>query len=186
MKTFQSKETRDANKNSTPTTASAKTGEVSESYHNLQSQRQNYNIPVKFYNPARKSGSSTAASFIDPIYSQPQLPLARLTDPSSPHYSEAITLDAHQSSSQVGIGDSKGALGIYWQKNIESETLESLSGDIEDANEASPPSPFILSDIQHEEDKPDENAQVGHVIAVNSLTNVIAKDEKGKFVARFL
>jgi hypothetical protein len=177
---------QDAEKTSIPTTAMARTENFSKSHYNLKSHRQYYNIPVKFYNPARENGSSSSVSFTDSIDTTPRLGIARLKDQRSPLSNpEAINIDAHEPSSQFQkAGSSKRVMDVHWDKNIESDTPRSPSGDIEDANEASPPSPFRMSDIQNREDEHDVNMQIGIVFVANAVTKQVAKDEEGKSAAR--
>src|SRR5208282_4128263 len=140
--------------------------------------RQYYNIPVKFYNPARKTGSSSGGSGIDSSYSPPQPHLAKSKNPiSSPGNSEAIILNAHQSQAEKAE-HWKGALEVHYQKKIDSDTPKSVSGDKND-NEASPLKPFRMSDIQTRVAKPDTNVQVEVVTSASPPTNVVAEDEKG-------
>jgi hypothetical protein len=181
MKTLQNKKTLDA-KNGIPTSASAKTGEFRKSHHNLQQHRKYHNIPVKFYNPARKTGNSFGGSFIDCIDSPPQPSVARSKDPiSSPGNSEAITLNGHQP--EVEKAESwKGALRIHYQKKADTDTPEPVSRDTKDTSEASAPKPLEISDIQDGMAKTGRNMQVEVATVSSPVTNVVAENEKGKSI----
>lgn len=182
MNTLHNVKWQDVKTNSIPPSASAKTGQFPNSHHNFQSHRQYYDIPVKFYNPARKTGSSSGGSFIDSTCSPPQPPVARSKGPSSSLAEpDAITLNAYHSQVEKAAR-SKGALDVVYQKKFESDTPESVPGDTKRANETFLPRPFRASDIQDGVTEPDANVRVEVATAASPARNVVAEDEKGKYM----
>ena len=183
---MQSETTQDTQKRGIPPVANAKTGRFSKGEVNIQPHRHYDEAPIKPYNSAHETESSSARSFFDSICSPSRSPVTKPKDSGSPPCnSETLALDSYQGSSQAERGESsKGTLDVHWKNNQESDTPNSQSGHAEHVNEASPPKPFRMSDIQDGDDKLDRKVQGGHGSAANPVTNAIEEDAKCKYAAK--
>ena len=128
-------------------------------------------VPVKFYNPARKTESLWSDSYIKSIQTPIRSPYV---PPSGP---KLMDLDSHHHSVPVENANSNGPPDMQLRgKDIECQTVVLPSGDTENSGEGPTSTSSRMKAVQNGMDKPPASVQAG--LSMSSV-NVIPKDGKG-------